>query len=161
MKKKILILGVILALVMALVIPASVALAKITTEVGLVVNEAWTITVEAPSDITLTPVRQGQTATGFSETAGLVETNADIWSVTAIGRDDGGHMTFGVGGTLTEPFQIGKVDGTYTDADPGITYTQDDVGGTSLPFYVSQVTTTADGAYTYSIVINFTASVGG
>jgi len=124
-----------------------------TTPVTGNVVKAFYIDVTAPSAIVLGDMRQGETATGQSDTAGSVDTNAATWSVEAKDETNGGYMRLSDSTPLTNKLQIGKSVGNYADANVGISY----VDATSLPFYVSQAVELSDVVATgYSITITFT-----
>ncbi|GAI07878.1 unnamed protein product, partial [marine sediment metagenome] len=97
------------------------------------------LTLTAPSDISLGLMIPGATATGQSVPDGIVVTNASAWTVDAadVKVTETGYMNTvpdGNGTSLAAPFRIGNVVNTYVDAVNGITY--DSLK--ALPFYVSQ-----------------------
>ena len=125
--------------------------------VNFTVNAA-TFTITAPSGIELGVLNMNATKTGQSGTNGSVSTNVATWSVTATDKKvtNPGFMTkTDPNVKLAHPFQIGKAQGAYSDAVPGITY---DTNPAILPFFISQQVATGDAPGAYSIVITFTGS---
>jgi hypothetical protein len=125
--------------------------------VNFTINAA-TFTITAPTAINLGVMNMNSTKTGFSQTPGSVSTNVAAWSVAATDKKitNPGFMTkTDPNVKLAHPFQIGKAQGSYSDAVPGITY---DTNPAILPFFISQQVATGDAPGAYSIVITFTGS---
>ena len=121
---------------------------------------ATSLSVTAPSAISLGNMVRGQTASAHSATPGSVSSNADNWQVVAKDANTGnnsGRMLKGGSTPLHNQLRIGRTTSPSTNAgDPGFIYTQAD--GTSLPFYVEQDVTSDDAAGAYTITIAFIGS---
>ena len=154
MKNRILVLGMVLALVAALAVPV-VALAGSTGTTTVTGTQASIIEVTAPSAISFGTFSVGWNSK-YSDTAGTVACNGTTWHVDA--KDEktpnAGLMTSG-SNTLAGKLQISKVDSGYVGADAGITYTNT----TTLPFYVKQNVLASDKAGAYTITITFTGVI--
>jgi hypothetical protein len=160
--KRILTLGIVLALMAALVIPAAVIAAPgDTTEVTGTIVEAE-LTVAAPSAIAFGNFVFGdntdQSATNgtVTVTPGSRNTPDVPWLVTAKDETNGGYMMDGAT-PLTNKLQISKEGTTYADADTGVIY-----GGTGddeFEFYAKQNVVNGDAVGTYSITITFTGQL--
>ena len=156
MKKKILTLGAVLALVAVLVAPNAVL--ATTTDVGGNVVEGYTFT--APSIIALGSMTPGTAATGNS--AGSLEGNNTL-GYTVTGVDAKGTNTgYMVSGTdvLANMLQMGPDAGVaYTAATVTTFLTTSAITDAAVPFYVSQTATYADPvASGYTITITFTVT---
>lgn len=155
MKKKILTLGAVLALVGVLVLPTA-ALA-LGTPIGGTVIEGYTFT--APAPVGLGDMTPGTPKT--SATAGWLEGN-NTTGYTVTGFDStgssAGFMTAAGPISLTNMLQIGPASNLLGPADTAKTFLQ--TGGItneSVPFFVSQLATYADTvAGGYYITITFT-----
>jgi hypothetical protein len=154
-KRRILALGIVLALVAALAVPMTVLAAD--TEV----TGTWTksVTLTAPSAIHLGEMVQGNN-TGNS--TGSVLSNVDDWTLT-VTASDGGFMKSG-NSTLTTPLGIGMTEGTnngnitsYNTELEGVE-TYGDIGTFAIPLYVKQVIVPADASGTYSITLTYTVT---
>ena len=155
MKKRILLVGVVLALVATLAVPA-VALAGSTGTTTVTGTQANIIEVTAPSAISFGTFSIGLNS-GHSTTNGAMECNGTTWHVTAKDEktENAGLMTFD-GNKLAGKLQINSQEsGTYLTADSGITYTDT----TTLPFYVKQNVAASDKAGAYTITITFTGVI--
>lgn len=165
MKKRILTLGMVLALVSVLVMPTA-ALATTTGVTGDVV-EGYTFT--APSAIPLGSMTPGTPATGDS--AGSLEGNSPTgYNVKGIDLNTevtAGYMLIVGNGTLAAPdyiltnkLQMGATVAVPNTADTLTTFLTTGAGPiapTAVPFYVSQTATYADAVQTgYTITITFT-----
>jgi hypothetical protein len=160
--KKILTLGIVLALMAALVIPATaIAAPGDTTEVTGTIVEAE-ITVAAPSAIAFGNFVYGdnteQSATNgtVTVTPGSRNTPDVPWQVTAADATNGGFMKDGTT-PLTNKLEISKDGSTYAVADTGVVY-----GGTGddeFEFYAKQNVVNDDSVGTYSITITFTGQL--
>jgi hypothetical protein len=160
--KRILTLGIVLALMAALVIPAAVIAAPgNTTEVTGSIVEAE-ITVAAPSAIAFgnfvygNNTQQSATNGTVTVTPGSRNTPDVPWTVTAKDETNGGYMKDGAT-QLTNKLQISKEGTTYAVADTGIVY-----GGTGngeFKFYARQNVVNGDAVGTYSITITFTGEL--
>ena len=155
MKNRILVLGMVLALVAALAVPV-VALAGSTGTTTVSGTQAAAIEVTAPSAIGFGTFSIGLNSKQ-STTAGTVVCNKTSWHVTAKDEktENAGLMTFD-GNKLAGKLQINSQEsGTYPTADSGITYTDT----TTLPFYVKQNVLAIDKAGAYTITITFTGVI--
>ncbi len=156
MKKKILILGMVVALVSVLVMPTA-ALAT-TTEVSGSVTEGYTFS--APTAIALGSMIPGTPATDNS--AGSLEGNNAL-GYTVTGVDEKGTDTgYMVSGTyvLTNMLLFGPAASPTATADTVTNFlTTSDITNAAVPFYVSQTATYADAVQSgYSITITFTVT---
>jgi hypothetical protein len=162
MKNKILTLGIVLALITAIVIPAGVLANGLnTTSVSGTIVEA-NITVVAPSAIAFgnfvygDNIKQSTTNGTVTVVPGSRNPSAVNWQVTANDTANGGYMKNG--GTPLNSMLLISGNGTgYANAVPGITYTG--TGNGTLPFWVKQNITGNETAGSYSIVITFTGGV--
>ena len=157
MKKRILTLGMVLALVSVLVMPTA-ALATTTDVTGDVV-EGYTFT--APTAIPLGSMTPGTPATGSSTDGSLEGNDPDGYTVTGIDVKDTkpGYMVSGAN-TLLNLHQISNEDATYVHADTAKTFV-DTSGPTNVAvsLYVIQDVSYADPVDTgYSITITFTVT---
>ena len=158
--KRILTLGIVLALMAALLIPAMVIAVPPATEVTGSIVEA-TITIAAPSAIGFGNFTFGdnekQSATNgtVTVTPGSRNTPDVPWTVTANDTANGGFMKNGAT-PLASKLQI-KGTGSYANADTGITYTG--TGNGVLPFWAKQNVVNSDPVGTYSITITFTGQL--
>lgn len=161
--KRILTLGIVLALMAALVIPGAViADSNPTTQVSGTIGEA-AITVTAPSAISFVQFVVGDNI-GHSATNGTVTVTPNSrnetavpWSVTANDTANGGFMKNG-GTPLNSKLLISKDGSAYAAADaPGLTYTGN--GNGVLPFWAKQNIVGDEAVGTYSISITFTGNV--
>ena len=155
MKKKILTLGMVLALVSVLVAPGAVLA---TTEVTGTVIEGYTFS--APDAIGLGDMTPGTPKTGNS--AGSLEgNNPDGYTVKGI-DDKGSNTGYMVSGTdaLTNMLQMGPDAGVANTAATETTFlTTGGPGSDSVPFYVSQEVTYDDLVQSgYTITITFTVT---
>ena len=160
MKKRILTLGVVLALVAVLAVPGAVLA---TTEVTGNVTEGYTFA--APSPIDLGNMTPGTTATGSSidEDAGSLEGNNPT-GYTVKAKDDKtpdtGYMVSG-GNVLATEFQMQDKDSVWCNASAvGTTFLDVGAAGSySFPFNVRQYVTYGDTVATgYTITITFTVT---
>jgi hypothetical protein len=168
LKKRILTLGVCLALMAALIIPSTVfADSSDSTTVGGTFASA-TIEVTAPGAIDFETFVYGVNS-GSSDTAGSVTVtansqNATGWQVTAKDANQSTNTGKMIADTtpLTNVLTICDVlEGTYENASTGITYSDTGLGGggDELPFFAKQDITGSDSEGTYSITIEFSGSV--
>jgi hypothetical protein len=151
MKKNILALGLVLALVAVMVMPMA-ALAGTTTSVSGTLGA--TITVSAPSGITFSTFVVGiNNANSINGTVST--TGATTWHVTAADSTNAGFMKKG-STPLTDELTICDTSGgTFVLAHTGITYSSP----TTLALYAKQVVVGGDMAGTYSTTITFTGTV--
>jgi hypothetical protein len=155
-KKRILILGMVLALVAALAVPI-VALAGNTGTTTVSGTQASVIEVTAPTTISFGAFSIGVNS-GQSATNGTVACNGTTWSVTAkdLKVSDAGLMTSGAN-KLAGKLQISSQESSgYAAADTGITY---ESNPTTIPFYVKQNVAASDKAGAYTITITFTGVI--
>ncbi len=157
-------LGIVLVLMAALVIPGGVVAgvpAGPTTEVTGNITEA-TITITAPSAIAFGNFvfgdNIGQSATDGTVTVTPASRNGTAvpWQLTAKDNDNGGYMKSGVTPLLSK-LQISKDGSTYAFADTGITYTGN--GNGTLPFWAKQNIAGSEAVGAYAITITFTGAV--
>ena len=158
MKKKILTLGAVLALVAVLIAPSAVLAATTTGVTGDVV-EGYTFA--APSAISLGTMTPGTPATGSSTDGSLEGNNPDGYTVTGIDAkgSDTGYMVSG-SYVLASKHQISDEDANYVNADTAKTFV-DTSGATNVAvsLYVSQAVAYTDTVATgYSITITFTVT---
>ena len=165
MKKKILTLGMVLALVAVLVAPNAV-LANGTTEVTGTVTEGYTFT--PPSTVALGNMAPSVTAYKSHSTGGRLDGN-DSAGYTVTGIDENtegtaGYMLIVGGGSLAAPdyiltnkLEISSEDASYVEADTAKTFLDtSDVTGEDIALYVSQLVTYDDPtAIGYTITITF------
>ena len=189
MKKQILVLASVLALVAALVAPMAV-LAK-TSDTTTVSGEiSAVIEVLAPSSISLGDLNSGEVKTGHAATDGTVyATGSWTLGVTAsyptfypkdypeevleifawLSLDNAGvvmlAMPLGIGTTadsiadLNESNVVGSI-GDYQAQIEGLTGYGTVIESFALPLYVEQKTTTSDiTAGTYSVVLTYTGTL--
>ena len=157
MKKKILTLGMVLALVVVLVVPGAV-LANGTTEVTGTVTEGYTFT--APSTVALGSMAPSVTPYKANSADGRLDgNNAAGYTVTGIDEKetDKGCMVSG-DDVLTHKLKISNADADYVDADTTKTFLDTSgVTGADISLYVSQLVTYLDPTATgYSIIITLT-----
>jgi len=165
MKKRILILGVVLALVTAMIIPAAVVADTGNTDVtGNIV--AATITITAPPAINLGILTWGDNtgnSTGsVSVTANSRNPSQSNWQVSAIDAkpSNTGYMVKSGSTPLASgKLQISPDNSSWNTADTAITWTGNMSGTHSIPFYVKQTINQVEVAGNYSITITFTASI--
>ena len=151
-KKRILILGMVLALAVPIV-----ALAGNTGTTTVSGTQASVIEVTAPTTISFGAFSIGVNS-GQSATNGTVACNGTTWSVTAkdLKVSDAGLMTSGAN-KLAGKLQISSQESSgYAAADTGITY---ESNPTTLPFYVKQNVAASDKAGAYTITITFTGTI--
>ncbi len=166
MKKRILTLGMVLALVSVLVMPTA-ALATTTDVTGDVV-EGYTFT--APTAIPLGSMTPGTTASGSSTDGSLVGNDPDGYTVTGTDKNTevtAGYMLIMGDGTMAAPnyilgsrHEISDEDASYVPADTAKTFV-DTSGPTNVAvsLYVIQDVSYADPVDTgYSITITFTVT---
>jgi hypothetical protein len=160
--KRILTLGIVLALMAALVIPGAViANGTPTTQVTGTIVEAQ-LTVAAPSAIAFgnffygNNTQQSATNGTVAVTPGSRNTPDVPWLVTAKDNANGGYMGSGTH-NLTNPLQISKDGSTYAVAGTGITYTGN--GNGTLPFWAKQNVVNSDPVGNYNITITFTGQL--
>ena len=153
MKRRILSIALVLALVMVLVMPTAVFATTVVT--GEVV-EGYTFT--APTAIDLSTMTPGSDATGNS-TGSLTGNRGAGYTVTGIDAKgaDTGKMVSG-GNVLGAMLKIGDTASPTNTADTITTFlTTSGAGTDSVPFYVSQTVGFADPvAAGYTITISFT-----
>jgi hypothetical protein len=165
-KKGILLLGIVLAVIAAISVPAAVfAIGSINTTLvtGSIVEA--TVTVTAPSAIAFGMFVVGDNIQQ-STTDGTVVVTANSrnganvhWQVAANDTANGGFMKTGAT-PLNSKLLISKDGSSYANADtPGITYTG--TGAGTLPFWAKQNITGNETVGSYSITITFTGSVTG
>jgi hypothetical protein len=165
-KKGILMLGIVLAVIAAISVPAAVfAIGSINTTLvtGSIVEA--TVTVTAPSAIAFGMFVVGDNIQQ-STTDGTVVVTANSrnganvhWQVAANDTANGGFMKTGAT-PLNSKLLISKDGSSYANADtPGITYTG--TGAGTLPFWAKQNITGNETVGSYSITITFTGSVTG
>jgi hypothetical protein len=161
--KRILTLGIVLALMAALVIPGAVianGAPPTTTVTGNIVEAE--LTVAAPSAIAFGNFVYGdntqQSATNgtVTVTPGSRNTPDVPWLVTAKDNANGGYMGSGTH-NLTNPLQISKDGSAYAVAGTGITYTGN--GNGTLPFWAKQNVVNSDPVGNYNITITFTGEL--
>jgi len=156
MKKKILTLGMVLALVAVLVVPGAVLA---TTEVTGNVIEGYTFT--PPSAIALGDMTPGTTAAGSSTDGSLVGNDPAGYTVTGIDEKgtDTGCMVSGAN-VLASRHEISDEDATYVPADTAKTFVDTGVPtDVAVSLYVHQYVGYADTVATgYSITITFTVT---
>ena len=157
MKKRILTLGMVLALVAVLVAPGTVLA---TTEVTGTVTEGYTFT--APSTVELGSMAPSATPHKASSTDGsLVGNNPAGYTVTGIDEavSDTGYMVSG-SDVLANKLKISKEDATYVDADTSKNFVDTGVPtDVTVSLYVSQLVSYADPvASGYTITITFTVA---
>jgi hypothetical protein len=164
MKKRILTLGIMLALVAGMAIPAAVIAQDNDTDVtGSIV--VATIEIETPADIGLGMLTWGDNAGNSTGSVTVTANSWDPtnvpWQVTAIDEKvtNTGYMLDGV-----NPLQSGKLlispDGNdYVDADTEIMWNGQGSGEHDIDFYVNQVIDEYEDAGNYSITITFTAEI--
>jgi spore coat protein U-like protein len=165
MTKKMLILGVVLALVAGMIIPAAVIAAPAnTTDVTGSITEA-TISITAPPPINLGMLHWGNN-TGNS--TGSVNVTAYSWDptnvpyrVTAVDEKspNKGFMVDGSTPLASGELQISPNNSSWNDADTQIEWTGTGAGTHNVPFYVNQVIDEYENAGNYSITITFTAEI--
>jgi hypothetical protein len=161
--KRILTLGIVLALMAALVISGGIVagVPPNITDVTGNITEA-TITITAPSAIAFGMFVVGdniqQSATNGTVVVTPASRNATAvsWSVDAEDLTNSGYMMDGAT-SLTNPLQISKDGSSYSDADPGITYTG--TGNGALPFWAKQNIAGDEDVGTYAITITFTGGL--
>jgi len=160
--KRILTLGIVLALMAALVIPGAViANGSPTTDVTGNIVEA-TITITAPSAIAFGDfvfgdnIEQSATNGTVVVTANSRNVTAVPWQVAAKDNTNGGFMKNGAT-PLTNKLQISKDGSAYAVADTGISYTGN--GDGPLPFWAKQNIAGAETVGAYTITITFTGGV--
>lgn len=164
MKKGILILGVVLAVMAVTAISGGVVASTVgntTLVTGTIV--AAQVTVTAPGAIAFGNFVYGdnpqQSATDGTVTVvpGSRNPSAVNWQVTANDTANGGYMKDGTT-PLTNKLQISKDGSSYANADtPGLTYTG--TGNGTLPFWAKQNIAGNETPGTYSIIITFIGSV--
>jgi len=186
LKKRILTLSMVLALVTAMVMPMAAFAADDTTSVSGTI--AATIEVQAPSSISLGQLNQTVDRTGSSGTPGNVYATA-AWglAVTASNGTDDVYgtveeifawMTLDNAGTteLTNPLGIGTTAASIADLTVSLvvgsiadyqtqiealdTYGTDVDGVWALPLYVEQIAVASDTTVgTYSVVLTYTGTL--
>lgn len=159
--KRILTLGIVLALMAALVIPGAVIADSPTTQVTGQIGEAE-ILVTAPGTISF-----GQFVVGdniaHSVNNGTVAVTSNsrnetevTWQVTAADATNGGFMKNGAT-PLNSKLEISKEGTTYAVADTGVIYTGN--GNGTLPFWAKQNIVGNETVGEYSITITFTGQL--
>jgi hypothetical protein len=165
MTKRMLILGVVLALVAGMIIPAAVLAAPgNTTDVtGNIVGA--TITISAPSPINLGMLVWGDN-TGNSTGSVNITPNSrnpsqSDWQVTAVDAKtpNKGYMTKTGPVALGNELAISPDNSTWNSADTTATWTGNTSGTHSIPFYVKQTISAVEATGNYTITITFTASI--
>ena len=164
MTKRMLIVSVALALVAAMIIPATVVADTGTTDVmGNIVGA--TITITAPSAINLGMLVWGDN-TGNSTGSVNITPNSrnpsqSNWEVTAVDAKtpNKGYMTKTGPVALSNMLQISPDNSNWNAANTTATWTGNTSGVHSIPFYVKQTISAVDPAGNYSITITFTASI--
>ena len=154
MSKKILALGLVLALAAVMVIPVAVSAAGTDTATvsGTV---AFSIDVTIPDTISLgTPMIVGDNPSGAKTLHVVANGN---WKVDAADLANGGYMKDS-STPLTNKLQISKDNVTYSGADSAIQYTGSSTTGTDLNFYAKQTVAASDAVGSYSITITFTGA---
>ena len=166
MTKRMLIMGVVLALVAGMIIPAAVlAVPPNTTDVTGSITEA-TISITAPPAIGLGTLVWGDNKGNSSGSVNVTANSWDPvnvpWRVTAVDEKvtDTGYMT----DTSDNPLQSGELqissnNSTWSDADAQIQWTGTGQGAHGIPFYVNQIIDEYEDAGSYSITITFTAEI--
>ena len=165
MKKGILMLGIVLAVMSALVIPGAVIAngAPPTTSVTGSIVEA-TVTVTAPSAIAFGTfvvgdnIQQSTTDGSVAITANSRNSANVHWQVTAQDLANGGYMKTGAT-PLNSKLLISKDGSSYAAADTGLTYTGTGPGSNVLPLWAKQNITGNETVGSYSITITFTGGV--
>ena len=160
MKKRILLVGVVLALVATLAVPA-VALAGSTGTTTVTGTQANIIEVTAPSAISFGTFIVGSNSKQ-STTDGTVTCNKTSWHVDAKDLVNGGVMKTSGDVALAGKLTISNNGGTYAAADTGIISGGNPTYGenpTTLPFYVKQNVLASDKAGAYTITITFTGVI--
>jgi len=166
MKKGILMLGIVLAVMAALVIPGGViagAPVGNTTAVTGSIVEA-TVTVTAPSAIAFGTfvvgdnIQQSTTDGSVAITANSRNSANVHWQVTAQDLANGGYMKTGAT-PLNSKLLISKDGSSYAAADTGLTYTGTGPGSNVLPLWAKQNITGNETVGSYSITITFTGGV--
>jgi len=159
MKKKILTLGMVLALVAVLVVPGAV-LATTTGVTGDVI-EGYTFT--PPSAIALGSMTPGTTAAGSSTDGSLEGNNSLGYTVTGVdekGISTGYMVSEVLGSVLGSKHEISDEDASYVNADTAKTFV-DTSGPTNVAvsLYVHQDVAYTDTVDTgYKITITFTVT---
>jgi hypothetical protein len=166
MKKGILMLGIVLAVMAVTAISGGVAAGSVgnTTAVTGSIVEA-TVTVTAPSAIAFgnfvygDNIQQSATNGSVAITANSRNSANVHWQVTAADSDNGGYMKTG-STPLNSKLLISKDGSNYFNADtPGLTYTGTGPGSNVLALWAKQNITGNETVGSYSITITFTGGV--
>jgi spore coat protein U-like protein len=165
MKKRMLTLGIVLALVAAMIIPAAVTADTGNTDVtGGIVGA--TITITAPPAINLGMLAWGDNtgnSTGsVSVTANSRNPSQSNWQVSAVDQkspNTGYMVKSGPTPLASGMLQISPDNSSWASANTTITWTGNTSGTHNIPFYVKQAINQVEAAGNYSITITFTASI--
>ena len=158
MKKRILTLGIVLALVAVLAAPAAVLANGTTTEVTGDVTEGYTFS--APDPIALGEMAPGTTDTGNSTGGSLQGNDPQGYTVTGVDAktENKGYMVSATSNVLGSMHQISDEDATYVTAYNAKTFVDTSTTTTNETFslYVKQAVAYDDPVDTgYSITITF------
>ena len=158
MKKKILTLGAVLALVAVLIAPSAVLAATTTGVTGNVIQG---YTFSAPLAIALGDMTPGATATGSSTDGSLEGNDPAGYTVTGIDAkgSNTGYMVVD-SNVLASKHQISNEDANYVNADTAKTFVDtSEATDVTVSLYVKQGVTYTDPVDTgYSITITFTVT---
>jgi hypothetical protein len=172
MKKRLLVLLSVLAVVALMTLPITVlAATPIATTTDITGTQGSTFGFTAPSGISLPAFAVGNN-TGSSVTPGSIATNAAGWTLTVadakanhtnhmtIGGADNGSATF-----LAAVIQVGMTStvntiAAYQTALQGSGGYGAVTGSFSIPLYVNQVVAITDTAGVYKITLTYTATPG-
>ncbi len=164
MKKRILILGMVLATLAVLVVPMNTMAAGTTTVTGTVASLPSTITLVAPSNIDFGTFAVGAnsrvSATDGSVTVTQGNDTPSGWTCTAKdanGAANSGHMLSPT--PLTDALMISQDGSTYASAATGLTYNSTGFATGPLPFRTQQAIMIRDVTGSYTINILFTAAI--
>ena len=166
MTKRMLVVGVVLALVAAMIIPAAVVADTGTTDVtGNIVGA--TITITAPSAINLGMLVWGDNTGNSTGSVSITPNSRDLsasnWQVVAYDQkvSNTGYMTKTGPVALGNKLQISANNSTWNPADnaTATTWSGTTSGTHSIPFYVKQTISAVEAAGNYTITITFTASI--
>lgn len=163
MKNRVLTVGIVLALIIAIAIPATVfanGTNTDTTEITGSIVEAE-ITVTAPGDIAFGMFHVGNNTQHASDGTLTITFNSrgGSWQVTAKDEsaNDGYMMQADNTTALNSKVLISKDGSTYATADVGLNYTG--TGNSSLPFWATQNIVGNETVGNYSITITFTGGL--
>jgi hypothetical protein len=163
--KRILTLGIVLALMAALVIPGAVIAngAPPTTDVTGTIVEAE-VTVTSPSAIAFgnfvfgDNIKQSTTDGAINVTAGSRDEPNVPWKVTANEDSGDGYMSDN-GNLLTNELEISEDGSTWELADPGNGLLYTGTGNSTFAFHAKQVIAGDEEPGAYSITITFTGEL--